>query len=121
MSADAEKRSFPPSADASARVLILGSMPGEESLRQRQYYAFKRNAFWRIMGTLFGFPETLPYEERLECLKRSHVALWDSLAGCEREGSLDSNIHNPEPNDIAGLLKQNPSIRTVWRRYGKGR
>ena len=106
--------SFAPVIGPEARVLILGSMPGGESLRKQQYYAHPRNAFWRIMGTLFGFPETLPYEERLEWLKRSHVALWDSLADCEREGSLDSNIHNPEPNDIAGLLKQNPSIRTVF-------
>ena len=105
--------SFAPSADDDARVLILGSMPGEESLRQQQYYAHPRNAFWRIMGELFGFPADLPYEERLEQLKRCHVALWDTLAGCKRSGSLDSNIREPEPNDIAGLLKKCPSIRTI--------
>ena len=106
--------SFAPSAAPDARVLILGSMPGGESLRRQQYYAHPRNAFWQIMGTLFGFSLDLPYQDRLEALKKNHVALWDTLAGCERDGSLDSNIRDPEPNDIPGLLRKCPSIRTVF-------
>ena len=106
--------SFPPVVRKDARILILGSMPGGESLRRQQYYAHPRNAFWRIMGTLFGFSPDLPYEDRLKALKKHHAALWDSLAGCDRSGSLDTNIRNPEPNDISGLLKQNPSIRTIF-------
>lgn len=113
MSADAEKRSFPPSADASARVLILGSMPGEESLRQRQYYAFPRNAFWRIMGELFSFDPGLEYEERLARLRSGRVALWDVLAACRRRGSLDTAITAARPNDIAGLLRRCPGIAAI--------
>ena len=107
-------RSFAPVAGKDARVLILGSMPGGESLRRRQYYAHPRNAFWKIMGILFGFPPELTYEARLHQLQLRHVALWDALAGCERDGSLDSNIRDPEPNDIAGLLKRHPSIRAIF-------
>lgn len=107
-------RSFPPSAGTDARVLILGSMPGEESQRLQQYYAHPRNAFWRIMGELFGFPPDLPYPERLEHLKQSGVALWDTLASCERKGSLDSDIREPVPNDIAGLLEECPSITHIF-------
>ena len=99
-------RSFPPAAAEGVRVLVLGSMPGVESLRQQQYYAHPRNAFWPIMGALFGFSPALPYKKRLEKLNRAGVALWDSLAGCERSGSLDSNIREPVPNDISGLLKK---------------
>ena len=113
MSADAEKRSFPPSADASARVLILGSMPGEESLRQQQYYAFPRNAFWRIMGELFAFDPALAYEERLARLRAGGVALWDVLAACRRRGSLDTAITAARPNDIAGLLRRCPKIAAI--------
>ena len=83
------KHSFPPVARADARFLILGSLPGEESLRQVQYYAYRHNAFWRIMGELFSFSPDLPYPERLAALGRNRIALWDSLASCRREGSLD--------------------------------
>lgn len=84
--------SFPPSADASARILILGSMPGEESLRARQYYAHPRNAFWKLMGDLFDAGPELPYGKRTQQLKKAGVALWDVLASCVRKGSLDSAI-----------------------------
>lgn len=85
-------RGFPPIADASARILILGSMPGEESLRADQYYAHPRNAFWKLMGDLFDAGPELPYTQRTRQLKKSGVALWDVLASCVRKGSLDSAI-----------------------------
>ena len=105
--------SFPPSETPDARVLILGSMPGAESLRQQQYYAHPRNAFWRIMADLVGFDVTLPYEKRLEALRQARFALWDTLAACHREGSLDSDIKDPMPNDLPGLLRRCPKIRLV--------
>ncbi|MBR6240973.1 MAG: DNA-deoxyinosine glycosylase [Lentisphaeria bacterium] len=106
-------QSFPPSETPEARVLILGSMPGGESLRQHQYYAFRHNAFWRIAGTLFSFSPELPYEQRLARLRACGVALWDVLAECEREGSLDTAIRSPDPNDIPGLLARCPRIELV--------
>ena len=106
-------RSFAYSADENARVLILGSMPGAESLRQRQYYAFRHNAFWRIMGELYDFPLETPYPERLEILKAHRIALWDVLAECERPGSLDSSIRAPRPNDIRGLVERLPRLEKI--------
>lgn len=108
------KHSFPPSIFPGAVVLILGSMPGEESLRRQEYYAYRHNAFWRIMGELFCFSPDLPYPERLAALGRNRIALWDSLAACRREGSLDTRITDPIPNDIAGLLRENPGITHIF-------
>ena len=114
-------RSFPYSADGSARFLVLGSMPGAESLRQQEYYAFKHNAFWRIMGELYGFSPELPYVERLAQLRNNGVALWDVLAECVRPGSLDSAIRAPRPNDIPGLVKRLPHLEKILCNGGASR
>ena len=106
-------KSFPPVARADAELLILGSMPGEESLRQAQYYAFPQNAFWRIAGALFGFDPALPYPRRLAALKKAHVALWDVVGTCRREGSLDSSIKDAVPNDLPALLARCPRLKLV--------
>ena len=107
-------RSFPPVWRADAELLVLGSMPGAESLRQQQYYAFRHNAFWPIMGTLFHFDHTLPYPERLRHLVENRVALWDVLQRCERDGSLDADIRHAVPNDLPGLLGQCPRLRRIF-------
>ena len=106
-------KSFPPVARADAELLILGSMPGEESLRKMQYYAFPQNAFWRITGALFGFEPALPYPKRLAALKKAHVALWDVVGTCRREGSLDSSIKDAVPNDLPALLARCPRLKLV--------
>ena len=106
-------RSFAPVARADARILVVGSMPGEESLRRGEYYGHPRNAFWRIAGALWGFDARLPYGERLESLKRAGVALWDVLGSCRREGSLDADIEDAVPNDLPGLLAGCPGVRVI--------
>lgn len=83
---------FPPVSDERARVLILGSLPGQRSLQLRQYYGQPRNAFWGIMGRLFNAGPELPYAERTQRLVDSRVALWDVCAAAHRPGSLDSSI-----------------------------
>jgi TDG/mug DNA glycosylase family protein len=77
-------RSFPPIVSERSKLLILGSMPGEMSLKVGEYYAHPRNAFWRIMGELFGAGPSLPYQERVAILQSVGVALWDSLQACAR-------------------------------------
>ncbi|MDD3119431.1 MAG: DNA-deoxyinosine glycosylase, partial [Victivallales bacterium] len=108
------KTAFPPVAGVAAGVLILGSMPGEESLRRHEYYGHPRNAFWPIMGELLGFDPALPYSERLQRLVGSKVALWDVLAACRRDGSLDADIRGPEPNDITAFVREHSRLNAVY-------
>ena len=107
---------FPPLVGERPRVLVLGSMPGAASLAALEYYGHPRNAFWPIMGELFGAGPALPYAERTARLGAAGVALWDVLAACRRPGSLDSAIEpdSIELNDIPGLLAAQPGIRHVF-------
>lgn len=108
-------RSFPPLAEATARVLILGSMPGQASLAAGQYYAHPRNAFWPIMGALLDAGPELAYPRRVERLQAAGIAVWDVLAECERPGSLDADIvaASVQANDFAGLLTGLPALRAI--------
>ena len=109
-----------PSVDASARILILGSMPGAASLSAQQYYAHPANRFWPLMAHLLNEPAASKvYEERLSMLRRHHIALWDSIDTCDREGSLDSDIRNVKANDFNAFLKKWPNIRTIGLNGGK--
>jgi hypoxanthine-DNA glycosylase len=112
----AEIFSFPPIISPDARVLILGSMPGEMSLRMQQYYAHRQNVFWRIMGDLIGAGRHLEYPVRVELVKSNGIALWESLMSCQRRGSLDSAIDKATmvPNDFVGLYKAYPGITHVF-------
>ena len=107
--------SFSPIADKSARVLVLGSMPGVLSLKANQYYAHPRNAFWRIMASIYGFSAESHYEIRVEKLKASGLALWDVLHACVRQGSLDSAIEEGSrvPNNFQSFFEQHPHIKIV--------
>ncbi|MDD3276649.1 MAG: DNA-deoxyinosine glycosylase [Kiritimatiellales bacterium] len=107
-------QSFPFSADKYSRVLILGSMPGEESLKQNQYYAHPRNLFWDFMGGLFEARRELPYEKRLDVLRKNGVALWDVAHTCRRKGSLDSNMTDVVANDFEALFAEASQIHTVF-------
>ena len=106
---------FPPVSSPDARVLVLGSLPGEKSIEMQQYYAQARNAFWPIMGELCGAWPSLPYPERLERLRAAGIALWDVLAAGERRGSLDSAIvpSTMVINDFASFFASHPRIRFV--------
>lgn len=109
------KQAFPPILGEHPRLLVLGSMPGEASLRLGQYYGHGRNAFWPIMQALLGIPASADYAERASALRRAGIALWDVIAACERQGSLDSAIRaeSIRVNDFRALLDEHPSIRCI--------
>lgn len=114
--------SFAPIVDRHARVLILGSMPGQASLSAQQYYAHPKNAFWRIMGDLLQFdPAVASYAAKTNALKSERIALWDVLQSCKRQGSLDSNIETQSQtaNDFQSFFKIYQHIRYVFFNGGK--
>jgi len=108
-------KSFKPSVDYNSKVLILGSMPGVKSLYEQEYYAHPQNRFWRVMSVICNEPKLyeFDYDLKLKTLLKNNIALWDTIKTCKREGSLDSGIQNEIPNDINGLLKKYPNIKTI--------
>ena len=108
--------SFAPIEGNKAKLLILGSMPGEASLQADEYYAHPRNAFWPIMGDLVGAGTSLPYEMRIQKLESAGIALWDVLASCIRHSSMDADIEPDSicTNDFASFFLKHPFITQVF-------
>ncbi|HET9862132.1 MAG TPA: DNA-deoxyinosine glycosylase [Steroidobacteraceae bacterium] len=109
-------RCFPPIARRDAHTLILGSLPGQRSLRMQQYYAHPHNAFWKLISAIFAVDDPLPYPQRTRILTSHGIALWDVLAAAERPGSLDSAIVHASAlaNDFAKFFRAHPRIRRVF-------
>jgi len=105
--------SFPPIIADGAKILILGTMPGADSLRKQEYYGYKYNVFWKIIFELYEGEFTEDYQKRVTFAKENKVAIWDSLQYCERKGSLDSAIKNEEGNNFIQLFKDYPTINTI--------
>ena len=105
---------FPPVARRDARVLILGSLPGQRSLQAAQYYAHPKNTFWRIMRELTGAKGS--YKQRCDMLVANGIALWDVLAESVRPGSMDADIRMPsaEANDFIGFFSLHQNIERVF-------
>lgn len=112
---DARKFAFAPVVDETTRVLVLGSLPGDASIKAAQYYAHPQNAFWRLMGGVLGQPglHTKLYEARLAALRARGIGLWDVIANAERPGSLDTAIRQSIPADLRGLVASLPHLQVV--------
>lgn len=102
-----------PIINYNAKLLILGSMPGTESLRKNEYYANSRNQFWKVIYSIFDTEFETSYIARISFLKDRQIALWDVIKSCEREGSSDSKISNIHTNDLAALLTNYPKVRNL--------
>ncbi len=106
---------LPPIARVDAKLLILGSMPGRQSLEKRQYYAHPRNGFWPIMSRLFDAHVDLDYLQRQKLLLKHRIALWDVLRQCHRKGSLDAAIisETVKVNDFERFFSRHPEISVI--------
>ncbi|WP_418262973.1 DNA-deoxyinosine glycosylase [Flavobacterium faecale] len=107
-------QSFAPYVNSKTEILILGTMPGIASLEKQEYYAHKRNHFWKIMYTLLSeLPVSEVFEEKIKLLDSHKIGLWDVLQYCERKGSLDIHIKNQKENDFETLFQNYPSIHKL--------
>lgn len=113
--------SFQPIVDSHARILILGSMPGQASLSAGQYYAHRSNVFWPIITQLLQIHPDTSYAEKVHALQASHIALWDVLKSCQRTGSLDSMIKTDTQtiNDFQSFFHTHKKITHVFFNGGK--
>ena len=99
-------KSFAPIVDEHSRILILGSMPGIKSLEQQE-------------SSLLQEDVPQDYAAKQALLHKHHLALWDTLSYCERDGSLDSNIKNEAPNAVVELAGELPHLQAVVCNGGK--
>jgi hypoxanthine-DNA glycosylase len=106
---------FAPIVGGAPEVLVLGNAPSVLALAKHQYYGNPRNAFWPIMGELYGFDADDPYPARTATLVAHGVAVWDVLHSCRRVGSLDSAVQPASMvvNDFGSFFGEHPTIRRV--------
>ena len=116
----ARLQGLPPVLGLRTRLVVLGSFPGQASLRAQQYYAHPRNQFWPLLSALWDInTQALSYEQRLALVMERGLGLWDVYASCQREGSLDSAIEAAEFNDWDELRRLSPGLQAVAHNGGE--
>lgn len=109
-----KKQGFPAVVDENTEILILGSLPGDVSIRKHQYYGHPGNDFWRLLGNIIGEDlQNMSYQNRLETLKRNKIGLWDVFKAGKRKGSEDTKIKDEEVNQFSLLKDMAPNLKLV--------
>ena len=112
-------QSFPPIISKKSKILILGSIPGTKSLEKQEYYVHPQNHFWKLLFCMLGEEFSADYQDRLELLEKYHIALWDTIESCEREGSQDVKIKNETTNQIPDLLEKHSKYKGSFLQWSK--
>ncbi|MCT4638713.1 MAG: DNA-deoxyinosine glycosylase [Bacteroidales bacterium] len=107
------KQSFEPISDDCSEILILGSMPGDRSIADNEYYSHPRNRFWPLICKLTGSETPCNYNDKNSMLLNNKIALWDVVYKANRPGSLDSNIANEKPNNINRFIQSHKKLKTI--------
>ena len=107
------KTGLQPWVGKTPKVLILGTMAGDTSIKAQAYYDSPLNPFWKLMDVIFQ-----PTEEtrtRKEFITGLGIALWDCIASGVRLDSSDASFSEKtlRGNDIQGFLDEYPSIHTI--------
>ena len=111
--ADSVTHTFEPIFNNESKVLILGTFPSVKSREQQFYYGHPQNRFWRVIAALTDYPVPHTIEDKKKMLHENHIALWDTIASCEIEGSSDSSIKGVVPNNLNIILETAP-IQAVY-------
>lgn len=107
------KTSLPAIEDPNIKFLILGTMPGEQSLLTKQYYANPQNRFWNIISVIIGKELPSNYHDRRIMLLGAGIGLWDVLHTANRKSSLDNEIKNGTPNDLENFLATHRKLQFI--------
>ena len=107
------KHPIEPVYNEGSRILILGSFPSVKSREQGFFYGHSQNRFWRILAALLDEKCPDSVEEKREFLLKNHIAVWDVIASCDIDGSMDNTIRNVAPNDLSVIL-ENSDIRRIF-------
>lgn len=107
------KTSFDPISNADTRVLILGTMPGDTSLKMGEYYAHSRNRFWNIISSITNNDLPRTYEDKIALLLKAGIGVWDVAQQANRQGSLDSAIEDEVPNDLDRFITSHKNLKII--------
>jgi hypoxanthine-DNA glycosylase len=105
---------FPPVVNKSCRILILGSMPGVQSLLKQEYYGHPQNHFWKVASRILKTDVPVTYSQKKKMLLSRGIAVWDVIHQCTRIGSLDSRIKDVIFNDFDSLFNKYPRIEHIF-------
>jgi len=103
---------FEPIVFKDTEILILGSFPSIKSFENDFYYAHPRNQFWKILHQITEYPIN-NRDQKIWLLKECKFGLWDMIASCQRENSLDSSLEDEAVNDMADFLEKYPNIKKL--------
>ncbi len=112
---------FEPIIDKQADILILGSLPGPESLASGEYYKYTGNSFWKIVFALYGATPPSDYCEKCAFLLKKKIGLWDVFHSASREGAADAAIKNEITNDFTSFFATYPNIKGIIFNGGKAK
>jgi len=104
---------FDPIYDEHSRILILGTFPSVKSREMQFYYGHPRNRFWKTLAAILRAPIPTTVDEKVAFLKTHRIALWDTCASCDIQGSADAAIRHAVPNDLTPILNT-ADIRAIF-------
>jgi len=105
--------SFKPLVDDRCTILVLGSLPGIQSLEKQEYYGNRQNRFWHYIFVAFNETHTDNYSQKIQIALKHHIAIWDVVKSATRQSSSDTAIKGAVPNDIPALLAKYKNIRKI--------